>query len=108
MESLSGMFWHDIPMAQTTQVVVKPPNEVLSGVDRLVAAGEFANRSQVIRQALGALLERDERRRIDDASAAGFARVPETDAELPDAMRLAKRQSRKSRGSPGGSAWWPR
>jgi hypothetical protein len=29
------------------------------------------------------------RRRIDDAFAAGFTRVPEGDAELRDAMRLA-------------------
>lgn len=36
-----------------------------------------------------ALLRTAERRRIDAAFAAGFARVPEDDAELRGAMRLA-------------------
>ncbi|MGH8929371.1 MAG: ribbon-helix-helix domain-containing protein [Egibacteraceae bacterium] len=73
----------------TTQVAVKLPEEVVAGVDQLIAEGEFANRSQVVRQALEALLRNAERRRIDAAFAAGFARLPEGDAEMRDAMRLA-------------------
>jgi Arc/MetJ-type ribon-helix-helix transcriptional regulator len=71
-----------------TQIAVKLPADVLARIDRLVEGGEYANRSQVVRHALESLLARAERRRVDDAFATGFARVPEGDAEMRDAMRL--------------------
>ncbi|MGH8998842.1 MAG: ribbon-helix-helix domain-containing protein [Acidimicrobiia bacterium] len=68
---------------------MKLPETLVAGVDRLVATGAFPNRSQVVRRALEVLLAGEHRRQIDAAFADGFARTPETDGELRDAMRLA-------------------
>lgn len=75
-------------VGMTTQLAVKLPDDLVAGVDRLVATRGFSSRSHVVRQALVALLDAEERHRVDAAFAAGFARTPESEAELEDALRL--------------------
>lgn len=73
----------------TIQVAVKLPESLAEDLDRLVAAGSFANRSDAVRHAVEVLVRANERERIDRAFAAGFALRPDTEAELADATRLA-------------------
>lgn len=72
----------------TTQIAVKLPDALLAAIDDLVGGGAFPSRSQVVRAALEGLLAGERRKQVDAAFAAGFARVPETDAEMREATRL--------------------
>ena len=63
-------------------IAVRLPEETLSGLDRLVAEGWYATRSEGIKDALEKLLEAAERQRIDQALVDGYTRMPVTDEEL--------------------------
>lgn len=73
----------------TTQIAVKLPDRLVAEVDRLVADGSFASRSDAVRRGLETLVGAAERQRIDRAFAEGFRRHPESDDEIADATRLA-------------------
>jgi Arc/MetJ-type ribon-helix-helix transcriptional regulator len=73
----------------TTQIAVKLPDEVVGAIDRLVAEGQFRSRSAAVRRALDDLVAASQRASVDRAFARGFRAVPETEAELADATRLA-------------------
>jgi Arc/MetJ-type ribon-helix-helix transcriptional regulator len=73
----------------STQIAVKLPDAVLADLDRLVERGAFESRSDAVRHAVDALMRGEARRRIDDAFAEGFRRMPDREDELADATRLA-------------------
>jgi Arc/MetJ-type ribon-helix-helix transcriptional regulator len=73
----------------TIQLAVKLPESLADELDRLVADGSFASRSDAVRHAVEVLVRASERERIDRAFADGFARYPNTPAEMADATRLA-------------------
>lgn len=73
----------------STQIAVKLPTQVLDQIDRLVAEGAFASRSQAVRTALHRMLGEMASAQIDHGFADGFRRHPETREELAEAERLA-------------------
>jgi len=72
----------------TTQIAVKLPDALVAGVDALVGSGAFVSRSEAVRSALHALLRAQARADVDQAYADAYQRMPVTDAELADAVRL--------------------
>lgn len=73
----------------TIQIAVKLPDEVIGGLDQLVSEGCFRNRSEAVRTAITELVRKVEQRRIDEAYAEGYGRLPDTEEELAEAARLA-------------------
>ncbi len=73
----------------TFQIAVKLEDDAVAQLDRLVADGSFASRSEAVRSAVDALVRSRERRKIDDAFTEGFRRQPESDDEMDDARRRA-------------------
>ncbi len=73
----------------TTQIAVKLPDRLITEIDRLVATGSFASRSDAVRHSIEALVRSSERQRIDRAFVDGFRRHPDREDELADAARLA-------------------
>jgi Arc/MetJ-type ribon-helix-helix transcriptional regulator len=71
---------------------VRLPDRLVGEFDRLFEAGAFDSRSQAVRSGMEAMVGGAPARRREDVDRqyrdAG-ARVPETDAELSDACRLA-------------------
>lgn len=73
----------------TTQIVVELPDKIVTKIDALVTQGTFPSRSAAVRRGLEAIVAAHESRAIDRAYEEGFRRVPETDAEIRQAARLA-------------------
>lgn len=73
----------------SVQLAVKLPESLADELDRLVSEGAFTSRSDAVRHAVEVLVRAEERSRIDRAFAEGFARHPDTLAEIADATRLA-------------------
>jgi len=73
----------------TTQIAVKLPDRLVGELDRLVEAGAFDSRSQAVRSGLEAMVAARRREDLDRRYRDAVARVPERDAELSDAHRLA-------------------
>jgi len=61
----------------TTQVPVRLTKEDVAALDRLVEAGEFRNRSEVLRVALDGLLRERRERAIEDAYKRGYGKYPQ-------------------------------
>lgn len=74
----------------TTQIAVKLPDATVDEVDRLVSGGAFTSRSEAVRAGLALVLAQSRAEEIDRAFAAGFARVPDSEADLAVAGRLAE------------------
>jgi Arc/MetJ-type ribon-helix-helix transcriptional regulator len=64
------------------QLVARLEERLLSDVDRLVAEGVVASRSEAVRVALERLVDERRRERIGAEVAAAYQRQPQTDAEL--------------------------
>ncbi len=73
----------------TIQIAVKLPDALASELDSMVERGEFANRSQALREGLETILATRERERLHQRYREALAREPETSSELADAERLA-------------------
>ncbi len=73
----------------TVQIAVKLPDMLASELDRLVERGDFANRSQALREGLETILAAHERERLQARYREALMRAPETPGELADAGRLA-------------------
>jgi Arc/MetJ-type ribon-helix-helix transcriptional regulator len=73
----------------TVQVAVKLPDTLASALDRLVERGDFANRSQALREGLETILAAREREQLRTRYREALRRAPETSGELADASRLA-------------------
>jgi len=82
MRNAAGYTWR-----MTIQIAVKVPDEVMRRVDELVAKGEYESRSEAVRAGLSLVTSAARRREIDRAFAYGFARVPDSAAEIADAHR---------------------
>jgi Arc/MetJ-type ribon-helix-helix transcriptional regulator len=76
-----------IPMEQ---LVVRVPDEMAKAVDDLVDAGEFETRSDAVRAAVHAMLDRRRRDEIGNQINQGYARVPDTEAEMWAAQETAR------------------
>jgi len=73
----------------TVQIAVKLPDMLAGELDRLVERGDFANRSQALREGLETILAARERERLRERYREALMRAPETPGELADASRLA-------------------
>ncbi|MEZ5121159.1 MAG: hypothetical protein R2736_06235 [Solirubrobacterales bacterium] len=73
----------------TIQIAVKLPDELVHAIDGLVERGAFPNRSQAVRMGLEAMVAASERQEAEQLYRDAVARVPETEAELDEATRLA-------------------
>ncbi|MGH8931528.1 MAG: ribbon-helix-helix domain-containing protein [Egibacteraceae bacterium] len=65
----------------TSQLALRIPDELAQQLDGLVAEGRFATRTDAVREAIRELLDRERRRRIDEAIVAGYRRIPPTEEE---------------------------
>ncbi|HXB63921.1 MAG TPA: ribbon-helix-helix protein, CopG family [Solirubrobacteraceae bacterium] len=73
----------------TVQIAVKLPDTLAGELDRLVERGEFANRSQALREGLETILAAREHEQLRERYRQALMRMPETPGELADASRLA-------------------
>ena len=64
------------------QLVTRIPDALAEDLDRLVAEGVVASRSEAVRLGLERLVDRERRRRIGQAIVDGYTRMPQTDDEL--------------------------
>ncbi|HEX3517419.1 MAG TPA: ribbon-helix-helix domain-containing protein [Solirubrobacteraceae bacterium] len=72
------------------QVVTRLDDELVAGLDGLVADGVVASRSEGVRVALEKLVDEQRRSRIGAEIVAGYERCPETDEELAQAERATR------------------
>lgn len=75
--------------SMTIQIAVKLPDELVFEIDRLIEGGAFANRSQVVRSGLEAIVASRRRQDIDRRYQDAVAAFPETPDEIAEATRLA-------------------
>jgi Arc/MetJ-type ribon-helix-helix transcriptional regulator len=61
----------------TTQIAVRLSDDLLAAVDRLVAGGTAASRTDAVRRGLRYLIAETERQTIDRAIVDGYARLPQ-------------------------------
>jgi Arc/MetJ-type ribon-helix-helix transcriptional regulator len=67
----------------SVQIAVRLPNELAAALDGLVEPdGPFMTKADAVRSAIEELVDRDRRRRIGEAIAEGYRRIPQTDAEI--------------------------
>jgi Arc/MetJ-type ribon-helix-helix transcriptional regulator len=64
------------------QLVARLDDDLMAEVDRLVADGVVANRSEAVRLALERLVDQQQRQRVGAAIVDAYRRQPQTDAEL--------------------------
>jgi Arc/MetJ-type ribon-helix-helix transcriptional regulator len=64
------------------QLVTRLDTELVDAVDRLIAAGVVANRSEAVRMGLEQLVDRARRAEIAAAIVEGYRSVPQGDEEL--------------------------
>ncbi len=73
----------------TVQIAVKLPETLAGELDRLVARGDFANRSQAMREGLETIIAARDKEQLRERYREAFTRQPETAAELEESRRLA-------------------
>lgn len=71
------------------QIAVRIPNELVRELDSMVRRGEYGSRAEAVRLAIATLVETDRRRRVGDAIADGYRRLPQTDDEVAQAEQAA-------------------
>ena len=86
----------------TRQIAVKLPDELVQEVDALVARGVFRSRSAAVRRGLLTVLAAERRAAVDRAYEEGYRRLPESEAELAEAARLAREAIREE----PWDRWW--
>ena len=64
------------------QIIARVDDQLVAQLDAIVASGEAASRSDAVRRALEAMIDKRRRRLVGEAIAEGYRRVPETDEEL--------------------------
>lgn len=74
-----------------SQLVTRIDNDLARDLDALVAEGVVASRSDAVRQALRALIDRHRRRRIAEATVAAYTAQPQTEEELRGVDEAARR-----------------
>lgn len=71
------------------QIAVRIPDELVRELDSMVRRGEYGSRAEAVRLAIATLVETDRRRRVGDAIADGYRRLPQTDDEVAQAEQAA-------------------
>ena len=71
------------------QLVTRIDDDLLMQVDLVVSWSDLQNRSEFVREALAALIDRKTRQRIGSQIIEGYERVPQTEAEIAGADRAA-------------------
>ena len=64
------------------QLVTRVDDELVAQLDEIVESGEAESRSDAVRRALEAMIERRRRRLVGEAIAEAYRRIPETPEEL--------------------------
>ena len=64
------------------QLVTRIDEDMADAIDALIASGEFASRSDVVREGVARLVDERRRRRIGEQIIAGYDLLPETTDEL--------------------------
>ena len=64
------------------QLVTRVDDDLLADIDRMVADGVVANRSEAVRLALERLVDQQQRQRVGSAIVNAYLRRPQTDEEL--------------------------
>lgn len=72
------------------QLVIRIDDAMADAIDALIASGEFASRSDVVREGVSQLVDERRRRAIGDQIIAGYDRVPESPDELLQAEVSAR------------------
>jgi metal-responsive CopG/Arc/MetJ family transcriptional regulator len=72
----------------STQLAVRVTEAQLRALDEYAAFRGFTNRADAIRAAISEAIKRAEDDAIDRSYREGYGRVPETDDEMADALRL--------------------
>lgn len=80
---------HHAMLLAVAQVVVRLDDEVAAAIDRLVADGVVASRSDAVRRGLDRLLDEHHRSEIGRQIVEGYRRVPQTAEEIRWADRAA-------------------
>jgi Arc/MetJ-type ribon-helix-helix transcriptional regulator len=65
----------------TIQIAIRLPDEMVTGIDRLVEDGRFANRTEAVRIAVERLLADARQTDLDRAIVAGYRALPDGPAE---------------------------
>lgn len=73
-----------------TQVIARVPDEIVEGLDALVAEGAYESRSDAVREAIAQLVDRHRRAEIGVGIVDGYLRVPQSDDELRAVERVAR------------------
>ncbi len=73
-----------------SQLVTRIDAEMADAIDALIASGEFASRSEVVREGVAQLVDERRRRAIGDRIIAGYDRLPESPDELQQAALAAR------------------
>jgi Arc/MetJ-type ribon-helix-helix transcriptional regulator len=77
--------------AGMTQIAVKLPDRLVRELDELVSQGRFSSRSSAVRRGVELVVSGQRRDAIEEAYANGYRQVPESESELAEANRLARR-----------------
>ena len=64
------------------QIIARVDDQLMAQLDEIVASGEAESRSDAVRCALEAMIDKRRRRLVGEAIAEGYRRVPETGEEL--------------------------
>jgi Arc/MetJ-type ribon-helix-helix transcriptional regulator len=78
-------------MATGTPIAIRLEQQVLNDIDVLIFDGQALNRTEFIRDAIVAAIERGRQCRIDRELIEVMERFPETEAEIEDVKRSSKR-----------------
>jgi len=73
-----------------SQLVTRIDDEMADAIDALIASGEFASRSDVVREGVTRLVDERRRRAIGEQIIAGYDRLPESPDELLQAEAAAR------------------
>jgi Arc/MetJ-type ribon-helix-helix transcriptional regulator len=63
----------------------------MESIDDLVAQGRFSSRADLVRTAVTALVEQEQRRAVGEAVVEGYRRIPQTDEDVAEATARAIR-----------------
>lgn len=69
-------------MSYGTQIATRLSEDDVAQLDVLVAQGRFESRADAVRAAVASFLDAERRRRVGEAIAEGYRRLPQTDEEL--------------------------
>jgi len=73
-----------------SQLVTRIDDEMADAIDALIASGEFASRSDVVREGVARLVDERRRRATGEQIIAGYDRLPESPDELRQAEVAAR------------------